>query len=377
MQEHRENVNGKENTRQLFLDVLRIAATLAVVMMHTVSGVLNGYFDMRGYERRVKAFQALIDATSWSVPIFLMISGFLFLDPDRRMTWKDALFKYCRRIFLTLVLFGIPYSLLELVGYLRYFEWWMVPRAIKNTAMGRSWSHMWYLYLILILYAVTPLIKKVLERLPRRVLYGGMAVLLLGCGVLPYVEMLLKTERMIRLPEQGIYVFYYLCGYLFAIRKASGEKKERTENGELQDPEGQSRKAEKTCCLVGFVLILLLEMGSRFLPGYEVIMAYGYPPTVLAALLLFDAGWVISREKRQEKVSERVSSFLKKNSALCFGIYLIHPAFLNLFYKILKISIMNFRFYVGVPLFFGIALLGSGIATWVLRLIPPLRKYVL
>ena len=64
-------------------------------------------------------------------------------------------------------------------------------------------------------------------------------------------------------------------------------------------------------------------------------------------------------------------------SPLCFGIYLMHPVFLNLFYKFLKISIMDFRFYVGVPLFFLIAFLGATLATWILRKISVLRKYVL
>ena len=366
--------------RQIFLDVLRVTATMAVVMMHTISGVLNGFFDMRGWERREKAFHALIDATSWSVPVFLIISGYLFLDPKRRVTMKDAAFKYCRRIIFTLIIFGIPYALLELVGYLKYFEWWMVPRAIKNTAMGRSWSHMWYLYLILILYALTPLIKWLLGKVPKAVVYGIMAILVLGVSIVPFFEVLNGADKIYAIPKQGIYVFYYLCGYVFSIREKKPTKK------------------EGIYCMIGFFAILILETVSRFVEGYALEMAYGYPLTLLAAILLFDAGWTFQKLAAEDKkdldagipAKEKNESVKTKDSfrdklfslciwmnPLCFGIYLIHPAFLNLFYKILKISINNFRFYVGVPLFFCIAFFGALISTWLLRLFPPMRKFVL
>lgn len=340
--------------RKFFLDVLRVAATVAVVLMHTISGVLNGNYDFTGYERRVKAFQALVDATSWSVPVFLMISGYLFLNPEKKITWKDALLKYCRRIFLAIWLFGLPFSFLEIFGYVRHFEGWMVGHVFVSVATGQTWAHMWYLYLILILYAATPLIKWILEKVPGIVIYFIMSLLALGVGVVPYVMVLCGASRVFVLPSWGIYLFYYLCGYVFVTRKR------------------EAGKAEGPICLGLFFLVLALEMGSRFVEGYAVNMAYGYPPTILAALLLFNAAWAM--EQRGIRPLPRVITWL---SPLCFGIYLIHPVFLNLFYKFLHLSIMNFRFYAGVPLFFGIAFAGSIIGTLIMRLIPPLRKYVL
>lgn len=42
----------------------------------------------------------------------------------------------------------------------RTFRIRMIPEALKMTLMGHTWSHMWYLYLILFLYLITPLLKK-------------------------------------------------------------------------------------------------------------------------------------------------------------------------------------------------------------------------
>lgn len=358
-----------QGERRLFIDVLRVLATMAVVLMHTISGVLNGGFDFTGYERRVKAFQALVDVTSWSVPVFLMISGYLFLDPGKKYPWKEMIFRYCRRIFLAILLFGITFASMEIFRYVGHFEWWMVRHVLVSVATGNTWAHMWYLYLILILYALTPLIRWILERLSKRTVCGIMIVLALGVSIVPYFEILCGTPKVFALPTEGIYVFYYLCGYLFAIRKR------------------EFGKSEGIFCLAAFALLMLLEMGSRFLEGYDVNMAYGYLPTVLAAILLFNGSLCLemagrgSKGKGEAQKQGAGKSFLWKVilwlSPLCFGIYLIHPVFLNLFYKFLKLSIMNFRFYVGVPLFFTIAFVGAVILTWLLRWIPPMKKYVL
>ena len=344
---------------QVFLDDLRVAATLAVVLMHTVTGVRDGYFDLSDQKLVLNIFNALIDVTSWCVPIFLMISGYLFLNPERKITWEAAIFRFCRRIVLALAIFGIPYALLEIVGYLGYFEWFMLPMAVKHVLRGHSWSHMWYLYLILILYAVTPLMKWLLEKLPRAVVYGVMAVLALGVGVIPFVETLLGVKDGFALPLDGIYPFYYLCGYLYATRKK------------------EPGKREETVSFLLFVTMLLVQIGCRFMEGYQVDMAYGYPLTILAAIFLFDYGWVREKKRKRKTESGRWRQAVSWLCPLCFGIYLIHPIFLNFFYKFLKITIMDFRLFVGIVAFFLVTLVGSVAGTWLLRKIPFLRKYVL
>jgi surface polysaccharide O-acyltransferase-like enzyme len=223
---------------------------------------------------------------------------------------------------------------------------------------------MWYLYLILIIYALTPFIKWLLGKVPKAFVYGIMAILVLGVSVIPFFEALNGVGKIYAFPKQGIYVFYYLCGYAFSVREKRPTKK------------------EGIYCLIGFFAILILETVSRFVEGYAIEMAYGYPLTLLAAILLFDAGWTFQQlageeNKTKDLFRSKLLSVCAWMSPLCFGIYLIHPAFLNLFYKILKISINDFRFYVGVPLFFGIAFFGALICAWILRLIPPMRKYIL
>lgn len=349
-----EVVERQKKGRRSSLDILRLVACGAVVLMHTVSGVLNGNFDMAGYERRECAFRAIIDITAWSVPVFLIISGFFLLDPQRKISWKDCLLRYCRRIFLALILFGIPYSLLELLGGGRSLGPALIGQAIWNTAIGKSWAHMWYLYVILVLYAVTPALKWGLEKVPEAAVYLFLAALAILCGFLPFAERMMGFSVRFHVPQAGIYLFYYMMGYVFCTRKNSRPK------------------WEGVLCFLAFGLILVMEVGSRFLPGYAMDMAYCYPPTLMAALLLFNGCLSVSLPEK-----EGPARILAELVGMTFGIYLIHPVFLNFFYKYCGISLMNFRFYVGVPLFFGIAFCGAAAVAFLLRRIPFLRKYVL
>ena len=80
----------KENTSTAFLDVLRWSATAMVVLLHVVSGVtaiLSA--EMTSDQRAVYyTLKALMTA---GVPLFLMISGALLLNPEKEISVKKYL----------------------------------------------------------------------------------------------------------------------------------------------------------------------------------------------------------------------------------------------------------------------------------------------
>lgn len=336
--------------RKIFLDKLRIAATCAVVLLHTVTGVMDTT-DMSGYPMEKTLFLILLDWLTWCVPIFVLISGYLFLAPDRDISFKRMLTKYCRRIILALFLFGVPYACMELVMAEQRVTMGMVGEAVLMVCKGKGWAHMWYLYMILVLYFLTPFLKWILQRIPRWSLYGLLAFLGLGSSILPFLKKLFDWEQMMVLPDGGIYLFYYLCGYLFAVT----EKKERT--------------GKKSAQLIMLLCLFAGMMCSRLLGDYSVQMAYNYPFTVVISLLFMNLAC--------ESNLIRESVAITRMSVLCFGIYLVHPVFLNVIYKLFGISLLDFPIWFSLPGIFLTVLLLSGIVAWVLYQIPLLRKYVL
>lgn len=356
--------NGLSGPRKQFLDVLRVLATCAVVLMHVLTGATD-VTDASIVPEYRSLLLSVMDLVTWCVPIFLLISGYLFLNPERTLTYPVMIKKYCRRIALAILLFGVPYAASELVVAERTFRIRMIPEALKMTLMGHTWSHMWYLYLILFLYLITPLLKKVLRVLPVWGVVAMMAVIFLGSSVAPFLNKVLDVNSIPVLPDGGVYFLYYLCGYFFAVREVCVDK---------------GRNVWLTVAVAVLALGMIL---SRTLAGFSIQMAYNYPFTVLLAVLLFAAGWNGSIKKHRIPWQEA--------GALSFAVYLVHPVYVNLLYKFVKITPFTVLEQCGVQSVaagqavlilllaaFCLVVLALATATaWVLRKIPVLRKYVL
>lgn len=382
--------NGLSGPRKQFLDVLRVLATCAVVLMHVLTGATD-VTDASIVPEYRSLLLSVMDLVTWCVPIFLLISGYLFLNPERTLTYPVMIKKYCRRIALAILLFGVPYAASELVVAERTFRIRMIPEALKMTLMGHTWSHMWYLYLIFFLYLVTPLLKKVLRVLPVWGVAAVMAVIFLGSSVAPFLNKVLDVNSIPVLPDGGVYFLYYLCGYFFAVREVCVDK-------------------GRNVWLTAATVLALGMILSRTLVGFSIQMAYNYPFTVLLSVLLFAAGqnggWraaapdaspvadtpgvdISTAGEELERLKHRIP--WQEAGALSFAVYLVHPVYVNLLYKFVKITPFTVLEQCGVQSVaagqvvlilllaaFCLVVLALATATaWVLRKIPVLRKYVL
>ena len=88
---------GLSGPRKQFLDVLRVLATCAVVLMHVLTGAID-VTDASIVPEYRSLLLSVMDLVTWCVPIFLLISGYLFLNPERTLTYPVMVKKYCRRI---------------------------------------------------------------------------------------------------------------------------------------------------------------------------------------------------------------------------------------------------------------------------------------
>lgn len=368
----KQGTQNRIGERRLFLDILRIAATCAVVLLHTITGVMDhAQLEFGSMEKTV--FLVAMDWITWCVPVFVMISGYLFLNPDKKMTWRDILWKYCRRIVYALFFFGVPYSLMEQVAVSRSFGLDMLWKSILMVCTGKSWSHLWYLYLILLLYLLTPPLRFVLSKIPRRALYPVLTLLVLFSSIIPYLQKLLSLEGLPVLPDAGIYFFYYIAGYLMVTADKCLPPRDRR-------------------LAWGLVAALLLGMSmSRLVGDYTVQMAYNYPFTVLLSILFMLLGQSYEEAGRkdpghedagheeadhEETYNGRGRNIIQAFGDLSFAVYLIHPFYINLFYKVLQITPLDFYIGLSIPLFFGVVLVLAIASARLLRMIPFVRDYI-
>ncbi len=143
--------------RKLGLDLLRILAAFGVVFAHVSSTVTFRLPDI-GYKDWIITM-SLGWLRVWSVPCFIMLSGNLLLSSQKKESIWDFYKQRYKRIFFAWVFWGIFYYLIatQIVDYnLENFLY-------QQTHLG-TYSHLYFLSVMLGLYTVTPLLKSWLNK---------------------------------------------------------------------------------------------------------------------------------------------------------------------------------------------------------------------
>ncbi|MCI8301015.1 MAG: acyltransferase [Lachnospiraceae bacterium] len=99
-------MKSKNNQDTAYLDLLRWIAISAVVMLHVVSGVVDTIPEQMTVEQQ-NIYEMIKNMMTVGVPVFLMISGSLFLNPEKEIGMEQILKRYLSRILLALFLFGV------------------------------------------------------------------------------------------------------------------------------------------------------------------------------------------------------------------------------------------------------------------------------
>ena len=136
----------KMKNRNVSLDLLRIAATVAVITIH-VTGLHWMQQDVTSFSWYVYNFFRTI--VRWAVPAFIMISGSLFLNPERAFDVKTLYKKNILRIITAFVFWSLIYAIYEGDG--------TIQTLLKHWIHGSG--HMWFVFLILALYILLPVMR--------------------------------------------------------------------------------------------------------------------------------------------------------------------------------------------------------------------------
>lgn len=153
---------NKEDNRILYLDILRVIAIIGVITIH-VTGInvihIENIHTSKWWVSNI--FNSL---SRFCIPVFFMISGALILSTPLE---KDALGSIKKRVRKV----GIPF----LVWSVIYHLFKHIVLANKDLGIGelfktmlfeimtdRTYSHLWFIYVIAGIYMVSPFIKKLL-----------------------------------------------------------------------------------------------------------------------------------------------------------------------------------------------------------------------
>lgn len=349
-----------------YIEWLRILCAFSVVGIHITMTQPNNYSVAEIGAINYMLLTSLYTLVQWAVPVFLMITGNLLLHSKSLSLRK--IISMIARMVIVLLLFGSVFAFIEQVFKNRSVDFMMIPNSILLTLEQKSWDHLWYLYVLIGIYILIIPLKRFAENSSNKEMLALVSILIAGNFIIPTINLIFETklESFMVLTQ---YVTYILLGYVFG--------------GFAEDKEGEHYKIKIDALINrgGGVWICIWSIASavKIVIQCTTVLNTGEgAPTVLSdRLLTLLQAIAIYCLCQKYMAGKKVTPFAQSISRCSFGIYLIHPFFINLLYKALEITPTNFQIggiYVGILLLWMIVFAVSWACTWIMIRLPIMRK---
>lgn len=352
----------KQQNRVWYLDYLRIIATIAVIVLHVAA---QNWYAVGIDTFEWKVFCVSDSLVRWSVPVFVMISGALFLHNDKPLSIENLYKKYIWRLIIAFLFWSAVYISDEA------FRGVGLKAVVGGFIKGSN--HLWFIYMIIGLYMITPFLRKITES--EKLTQYFLILTLIMTIFLPWVVSLLRivgfphaswiqdcynaiTSKMTFYFTSG-YVGYYVLGY-YLSRK---------------DMSPVLRKVCYAVGIIGTIATVILTFWYSEKMGKPNSFFYSYLgfTTVCSSLGVF----TFARYRLAKLVpGERMAVLISKASNYSFGVYLCHILVLNAIRSIFGISTLSGNPLVSVLGLSVTVLVVSYLISGIFNHIPGLKKYV-
>lgn len=346
--------------RKVYCDYLRIIATFAVVIIHVAATKWTGVDVNSNLWKNINFINSIF---RWCIPIFVMISGTLFLGKD--ISLKKLYSKYILRMVLAFFFWSSFYVFNAPGG---------IKNGIRHIIGGilKGHYHMWYIIMIIGIYMCIPFFNKIVseEKITKYFLLVSFGLAYLIPWGLHVISDTIATKyeflnKLVEIVDNNVstmelnmvmgYSFYFVLGYY--LDRVKINKKIRL----------------FIYCMgiigciftVGMDNILALRLQlpcGRYYGAFNVNIVF----ESLALFVLF---------KNQNFKNDRMTKIAKLLSKYSFGAYLIHDYFkekllFGHFNDIGSIEEKNMIILVSVIVF-----ILSYCASAILNHIPIIKKY--
>lgn len=324
-----------------YLDLLRTIATIGVICIHvSCKEIYTEYLSYNWFLSVI--FDGLV---RWSVPVFVMISGALFLNKEKEITPRYILTKNISRLLIAYVFWWIFYSVLETA-------WHMV---FDNTFVFslKPHFHLWFLPMLMAVYLLIPILRKISTDKKLTSYYLIIWFFYLS-GSFIFVKDIPQISGLFSINTVVGYSGYFLLGHYISNNSIS-------------------EKQSKIIYALGILGLLITISGCIILSVYTEksslkFFEYLSPNIILTSTSLFL--FVKEKSKHLSQKSIKFINYLRKD---LFGIYLIHPTYLLIFNHNMFMNISNH--IITIPACIIIVFLFSLYTTKLLRL-TPLKKII-
>lgn len=362
--------------RIVYFDWFRALLPIAIIWIHILPK--SDFWNMSLVSEAQHNFVYVTDGIlRFSVPIFMMMTGALILNPRKPFDYKNFLKKNTLRLAIIFVVWAAFYAIIE------YFLSGSDLRAVLAGLFGNWNYHLWYLLLTLAVYLMAPVLRKICE--DRKVLEITLIISILFCFALPtfkdflvvlqsassgmnqwfmgVTDGLILGLNHIQIYFEFKFFVFFLLGYFLATEEIP-------------------KKWRYRIYTIG-VLALILS-------GIYQIIRYSFTGEIWSGsigeninlLVLVSSASLFLLMKNLLKKKKLVPKLIQEMSKNSLGIYLIHAFFVALLYKTI---FANFDWVYGLT-WWGTGLLkicltvaiylSSFMFTWLMRRIPVLKRLV-
>lgn len=343
----------------VYLEFLRVICAVVVLLDHICIAGIHVWEDKASTFDKF-FYNGVQHWSHFAVPVFLMISGYLLLDSRREIGYKKAITKYAWRMVAVLLTVGTVFAWMEIFFSTKSFAPSGLLAALWNTVQGDTWKHLWYLYTLVGLYLVLPVIKPIFDRLSTKELDIFLVLLFIFGSVMPTITLFTGFKLGVTMPICSIYLFYFMMGRRIGIME-----KERI---------GQTVSVAIFGLLSVFLFACAYLEYYRNMVDFEKCTVYSSPIVVLTGIVLFHVAKTME-VKLSEKYRGGGKTCIQHLADNSFGIYIFHMLWVNIIYKVVKFNPLEYGVWAIVPMML-LVLVASDITTLVYKRIPYIGKFI-
>ncbi len=341
--------------RVLSFDVMRIVAAFAIVVQHAGGQFWEVLFPSAEWEIR----NFYISLVQWGVPVFIMISGALFLSPDKPLVIRRLFSKNILRIVYAFLFWSVIYTLVT--------EGLSQGLKIAFISALKGPPHFWFLKIIIGIYLILPVLKSIAaDEKAFNYLVGFVIITTFVISSIFNHVALFNQERMQAMVDYysgyGLaslnFTAYFIIGHwLFSHTISSWMK------------------------TVIYFMAVISFMGSavathwlsHYFGSCQSILYDDLHPFVLIQGV---AVFIFFRD-RFMTLSPQWKRIVVKLSNCSFGIYLVHPLLIYLFTNFFGLSSSTFSVVWFAPVYIIFIFILSYLLVRLISLIPFMRKFVM
>lgn len=143
--------------RESELDILRFMATLAVVLTHVCGGPIKTLSILDVDWQILNCFRSAI---TWDVPVFVMISGGMFLNPQKELSLKVLYGKYIKKLVIAFTFWSAIFQVYYTVYAIYTNSFTLNWKGILSQYLIGPYPF-WYLFMLVGVYATIPFLKRI------------------------------------------------------------------------------------------------------------------------------------------------------------------------------------------------------------------------